>query len=62
MTKSKLKSKEDLELEKLDRELEQKLVGHIKPIQNKNWKPYKQFIKDLKTKAKPTTTPIKLNN
>ena len=53
---TKFQSKEDIELQELERELEQKLIGHIKPIQNNNWKPYKQFIKDLKTKAKPTKT------
>jgi hypothetical protein len=53
---TKLKSNEDLEIEELERELEQKLIGHYKPIQNNTWKPYKQFISDLKTKAKPTKT------
>ena len=53
---TKLQIKKDLELEELERELEQKLIGHIKPIQNNNWKPYKQFISELKTKTKPTKT------
>ena len=48
---TKLKSKQDIELEDLERELEQKLIGHIKPIQNSSWKPYKTFINNLKTKS-----------
>ena len=30
----------NFEIDELERELEQKLVGHIKPIQNNTWKPY----------------------
>ena len=35
-------------IQKLEKELEEKLKDHNKPIQNNTWVPYEKFINDIK--------------
>ena len=39
-------------IQKLEKELEEKLKDHNKPIQNNAWVPYEKFINDIKENKK----------
>ena len=39
-------------IQKLEKELEEKLQDHTKPIKNNTWVPYEKFINDIKENKK----------
>ena len=40
--------KNSKEIMDLENEFQNKLIGHYKPTQNSNWKPYNEFITKIK--------------